>query len=43
MPLYKYAVGPYDGKPSFYIEDEGNSDLSSCDKYRIPTYGEVID
>ena len=43
MPLYKYAVGSYDGKPSFYIEDEGSSDLSSCDKYRIPTYGEVMD
>ena len=43
MPLYKYAVGSYDGKPSFYTEDEGNSDLASCDRYRIPTYGEVID
>ena len=43
MPLYKYAVGSYDGKPSFYIEDEGNSDWASCDRYRIPIYGEVID
>lgn len=43
MPLYKYAVGSYDGKPSFYIEDEGNSDWSSSDRYRIPTYGEVMD
>lgn len=25
------------------LYDEGNSDLSSCDRYRIPTYGEVID
>ena len=43
MPLYKYAVGSYDGKPSFYTEDQGNYDLDSCDRYRIPTYGEVID
>ena len=43
MPLYKYAVGSYDGKPSFYMKDEVNSDLASCDGYRIPTYGEVID
>ena len=25
------------------LYDEGNSDCASCDKYRIPTYGEVID
>ena len=43
MSLYKYAVGSYDGKPSFYMKDEVNSDLASCDRYRIPTYGEVID
>lgn len=43
MPLYKYAVDSYDGKPSFYTEDEGNADWASCDRYRIPTYGEVID
>ena len=43
MPLYKYAVGSYDGKLSFFTEDEGNSDLASCDRYRIPTYGEVMD
>lgn len=41
MPLHKYDIDlyDYDGKPYFYTEDE----LKSCDRYRIPTYGEVID
>ena len=45
MPLYKYDMDlyDYDGKPYFYTEDAENSDLSSCGRYRIPTYGEVID
>ena len=35
MPLCKYDLGSYDGKPCFDTED--------CDRYQIPTYGEVID
>lgn len=45
MPLHKYDVDlyDYDGRPYFYTEDAGSPDLASCDRYRIPTYGEVID
>ena len=43
MPLCKYDLGSYDGKPYFDTEDEESPDWSSCDRYRIPTYGEVID
>lgn len=42
MPLCKYGLGSYDGKPYFY-EKPYQYDWSSCDRYRIPTYGEVID
>ena len=42
MPLYKYGIGSYDSKPYFY-EKPYQYDWSSCDRYRIPTYGEVID
>ena len=45
MPLHKYDIDlyDYDGKPYFYTEDAGSPDLASYDRYRIPTYGEVID
>ena len=43
MPLYKYDLGSYDGKPYFDTDDEESPDWSSCDRYRILTYGEVID
>ena len=45
MPLYKYDLDlyDYDGKPYFYTEDAKSPDLASYDRYRIPTYGEVID
>ena len=43
MPLFKYDIGLYDGKPYFYTEDENSSDWYNCDKYRLPTYGGVID
>lgn len=45
MPLHKYDIDlyDYDGKPYFYTEDVGSPDCSSCDRYRMPTYGEVID
>lgn len=39
MPLFKYDIGLYDGKPYFYTEDENSSDWYYCDMYRIPTYG----
>ena len=39
MPLHRYGIGSYDGQPYFDTEDN----WSSCDRYRIPTYGEVID
>ena len=43
MPLYKYDLGSYDGKPYFDTEDEDSPNWEDCDRYRIPTYGEVID
>ena len=43
MPLYKYDMGSYDGKPYFDTEDEDSPNWEDCDRYRIPTYGEVID
>ena len=43
MPLFKYDIGLYDGKPYFYTEDENSSDWYNCDIYRLPTYGGVID
>ena len=43
MPLHRYGIGSYDGHPYFDTEDEESPDWSSCDRYRIPTYGEVID
>ena len=36
-------MGSYDGKPYFDTKDEGSPNLEDCDRYRIPTYGEVID
>lgn len=35
MPLYKYDIDLYDY--------DGIPGQASCDRYRIPTYGEVID
>ena len=43
MPLHRYGIGSYDGQPYFDTEDEESPDWESCDRYRIPTYGEVID
>lgn len=43
MPLYKYDLGSYDGKPYFDTEDEDIPNWENCDRYQIPTYGEVID
>ena len=43
MPLFKYDIGLYDGKPYFDTEDEDSPNWEDCDRYQIPTYGEVID
>ena len=39
MHLHRYGIGSYDGQP--YFDTEYN--WSGCDRYQIPTYGEVID
>ena len=43
MPMHRYDLGSYDGKPYFDTEDKESPDWESCDRYRIPTYGDVID
>ena len=43
MPLCKYNLDSYDGKPYFDTEDEDSPNWEDCDRYQIPTYGEVID
>lgn len=43
FPLYKYGVGFYDGKPSFFTVDEDNPMWETCDRFQIPTYAEVLD
>ena len=43
MPLHRYGIGSYDGQPYFDTEDEDSPNREDCDRYRIPTYGEVID
>ena len=43
MPLHKYEIGSYDGSPYFDTLDSERPDRADCDRYRLPTYGEVID
>lgn len=43
MPLHKYEMGSYDGSPYFDTLDSDHPDWADCDRYRLPTYGEVID
>ena len=43
MPLCKYDLGSYDGKPYFDTEHKDSPNWEDCDRYQIPTYGEVID
>ena len=43
MPLHKYEIGSYDGNPYFDTLDRDHTDWADCDRYRLPTYGEVID
>ena len=42
MPLCRYDLGSYDGKPYFY-EKPYQYDWLGWVRYQIPTYGEVID
>ena len=41
--LSKYGINSYDGKPSFFTVDENNPNWESSDRYKIPTYAEVLD
>ncbi len=43
FPLYKYGIGDYNGKPSFFTVDEDNPMWETCDRFRIPTYAETLD
>lgn len=43
FPLYKYSIGNYDGKPSFFTVDIGDPMWESSDRFRIPTYAEILD
>lgn len=43
FPLYKYGIGGYDGKPSFFTVDEDNPMWETCDRFQIPTYAEALD
>lgn len=41
--LYVYNTGTYDGKPAFFTVDENDPMWESCDRFRIPTYAEILD
>ena len=41
--LYVYNTGTYDGKPAFFTLDENDPMWESCDRFRIPTYAEILD
>ena len=41
--LYVYNTGTYDGKPAFFTVDEDDPMWESCDRFRIPTYAEILD
>ena len=43
FPLSKYGINSYDGKPSFFTVDENDPNWDSSDRYKIPTYAEVLD
>ena len=43
FPLHKYGVGNYDGKPSFVTVDEDDPMWADSDRFKIPTYAEVLD
>lgn len=43
FPLHKYSVGNYDGKPSFFAVGEDDPMWADSDRFKIPTYAEVMD
>lgn len=43
FPLHKYGVGNYDGKPSFVTVGENDPMWADSDRFKIPTYAEVLD
>ena len=43
FPLSKYGINSYDGKPSFFTLDQNDPNWESSDRYKIPTYAEVLD
>ena len=43
FPLFKYEVNGYDGKPSFFEVNKYQPIWEESNRYRIPTYSEVLD
>lgn len=43
FPLFKYEVNGYDYKPSFFEINKYQPIWEESDRYRIPTYSEVLD
>ena len=43
FPLHKYGIGNYDGKPSFTAVGEDDPMWADSDRFKIPTYAEVLD
>lgn len=43
FPLFKYEVNGYDGKPSFFEINKYQPIWEESDRYRIPTYSDVLD
>ena len=43
FPLFKYEVNGYDGKPSFFEINKYQPIWEESNRYRIPTYSEVLD
>lgn len=41
--LFKYEVNGYDGKPSFFEINKYQPIWEESDRYRIPTYSDVLD
>lgn len=42
FPLHKYSVGDYNGKPSFFTVSETDPMWADSDRFKIPTYAEVM-
>ena len=43
FPLHKYSVGDYNGKPSFFTVSGTDTMWADSDRFKIPTYAEVMD